>query len=170
MTAPQDVAQTGASDVPWDSGVQGNPPEGSYRVTGVGPDVRSWGDGDKMREYRVTLRNHAGIEKQGVELSRFHDKPAPKVGDDIAGQIEDKGKHGLKLREAKQGGGGGGGGWKGGKGGSSDKSIEAQVCIKSGVELAVAAANGQQVDAAALTQNAVAAARALHAVLREMAG
>lgn len=164
MTHVQDVEQTGTSDLPWSEDVQGNPPEGSYRIIGVAPEVRSWGDGNKMREYRISLRNHAGVEKQGIELSRFHEKPAPKVGDDITGEFEKQGKY-LKFKEAKKGGGG----FRGGFSPKDTNSIQAQTAVKAGVEIAIAAAAGQPTDPATLTQNAAAAAKILHATIRELA-
>lgn len=169
MTATSDVQQTGASDIPWDAGVQGNPPEGSYLIVGVADRVKDVQlDHGAFKSYTMTLRNHQGRE-QPVEWLRKADSPAPRVGDTVEGTVtpSQNPKYPPKFKQAQKGGGGGRGGWGGNQ--KNDRSIEAQVAAKGGVEIAIAAATGQPTDAATLTQNAVAAARALHAAIRDMA-
>ena len=173
MTAVQDFERAGGSDIPSDFDGQptgNNPPEGHYRVIQVANETSRWGDGDKMVKYTVALRNSRGMEKAGVEISRFHQKPAPKVGDLVQGDLKDEGKFGWKLKEAKQQGGGGGGGWKGKSSPEDRASIEAQVCVKSAAEItsaliAAGAFKGSPVDAAQAT---ALADEALHRQLKEL--
>lgn len=167
----RDVEQTGVSDVPWSEDVQGTPPEGSYLIVGVSDRVKDVQlDHGPFKSYTMTLRNHQGRE-QPVEWLRKADSAAPRVGDTVEGTVTpaQNPKYPPKFKQAQKAGGGWSGGG-GGRSGKSDKSIEAQVAAKGGVEIAVASAGGQPVDAATLTQNAVAASRALHAAIREMAG
>lgn len=166
MTVVNDVQHTGKSDLPFDESIQGTPPEGSYLIVGVASQVKDVQlDHGAFKSYTMTLRNHQGRE-QAVEWLRKADSPAPKVGDTVEGTVEPakNPKYPPKFRQAQKGGGWQGGG---GRSGKSDRSIEAQVCIKAGVELAVAGGAGRT--PADLTTDAVAAARALHTALREMA-
>lgn len=81
----------------------------TYTITAVSPNVRDWtaSQGGAMKEYRVHLRDGQDKLVQNVEWSRKASSPAPTVGQQIEGELQDKGQYGFKLKVAPGGRGGG---------------------------------------------------------------
>ena len=86
-------------------------PEAKYKVTTIGPSEEFSFDGNDGN--KVTLKKYS-LQLEGVAewvtLSQKPDAPAPAVGEEIEGHIEDTGKYGYKFTKKRSGGGWSGGG------------------------------------------------------------
>jgi hypothetical protein len=88
VTATQDVQHTGASDLPWDPVQGGVPPEGSFRILGVDPNVRDVQLTHGMfKSYRMELGTPQN-ERVAAEWLRKASSPAPQVGELIEGYLQ----------------------------------------------------------------------------------
>lgn len=78
-----------------------------FTITAVSDSVRDWSSqaGGPMKAYRVHLKAADGTVHPNVEWSRKAASPSPTVGQQVEGELEDKGQYGFKLKVTQRGGG-----------------------------------------------------------------
>ena len=104
-------------------------PEGQYKIAQVGPSRPfsfAGNDGGQVTlvEYQVQLEGIA----DWVKLNTPDGAPAPAVGEQLEGHVEDTGKYGFKFVKKKKGGFGGGKNYAGAHYNSA-VSVAAQIVV-----------------------------------------